>query len=141
MRDSSSNHHLYKKRIFYTTPEIRRAFYILAAIFNKQPAIYANEICKKWLKANFALIEPGKRKEPVNIYIDAQLEVDIEKELGRNSKQRSTLIYQCVKREVYVQIAKWGCKTPQQFIDLMTSEKPLEILGQVISDINTRLIA
>jgi len=128
---SSSNHRNFKKRIFYTTPEVRRAFYILAAIFNKQPAVYAGEACKRWLNSDFASLESGTRQEPINIYIDSCLDIDIEAKLGRNSKLRSALIYQCIKREVYTRIATWGCKTTDEFISLMTSKTPLKFIEEL----------
>jgi hypothetical protein len=129
MRDTSLSHRKYKKRIFYTTPEIRRVVYILAALFNKQSAIYTNEACKRWLpQAELISFHVKNRTEPINIYIDRELEIAFSQKLGSTSNQRSSLIYQCIEREVSTQIAKWRCETPQEFINLMTSDEPLQLL-------------
>ncbi|MBW4479692.1 MAG: hypothetical protein KME54_23310 [Tolypothrix brevis GSE-NOS-MK-07-07A] len=126
----------YKKRIFYATPSVRTAFYMLSSIYDKQAPYYAAEACKKWIDGTF-VFEPGNRTEPINIYIDS----DIEARLKSKFTQRSVVVYHCVKREVYAQIVKWGCSEPQEFIDLMRSETPLQVLSELINNANTGLMA
>lgn len=120
-----------KKIIYAPNNEFCRCLQILAAIQNKSVSLYALDTCKQWVSAlpisHFRSKQAtGKRENPINVYIDKELDELLKKLEGI---PQSNVFEKCLAIEVQSQILKWRCQTPKQFLELMTSETPLELSG------------
>lgn len=120
-----------KKIIYAPNNEFRHCLQILAAIQNKSISLYVLNISKQWIPvlsiSHFEIKQSrGKTRIPINVYIDEELDKLLEK-LG--SFHRSHVLEKCLALEIEMQISKWGCKSEHEFIGLMASKSPLEILN------------
>ncbi|MEH1786478.1 MAG: hypothetical protein V7L23_13065 [Nostoc sp.] len=120
-----------KKIVYAPNNEFCHCLQILAAIQNKSVSLYALDTCKQWIPAlsisHFRTKQAtGRRENPINVYIDKELD-----ELMKKFEKipQSNIFEKCLALEVQAQASKWGCQSPQHFIELMTSYAPLELLG------------
>lgn len=119
-----------EKTVYSPTNEYRHCLHIFAAISKELISVYALNSCKKQIVGlsplHFKIKQSiGRRENPTTVYIDKELDEFLEK-FGRIP--RSHVLEKCLILEVDERISKWGCKTPQQFIDLMASSAPLKLL-------------
>ena len=93
-------------------------------------SFYGLDSCKKWISvlsvSDFEIKQStGKRQNSISIYIDDELKNLLKRFESITSSQ---VLEKCLAMEVQSQISKWGCQTPEQFIQLMVSDAPLKIL-------------
>jgi hypothetical protein len=118
------------KTVYSPSNEYRHCLHIFAAISKEPIAIYTLKSCKKQIvKLSPLHFKPkqsiGRQENPTSVYIDAELD-----ELLKKFEQipPSRVLSKCLILEVDERISKWGCHTPQEFIELMASDTPLKLL-------------
>ncbi|MBN3993908.1 MAG: hypothetical protein HWQ36_26340 [Nostoc sp. NMS2] len=120
-----------KKIVYLPNHEALHCLHILAAIKKETIASHNLNICKQWITfltpSHFKVRQStGKRQNPTNVYIDEELN-EFLKNFG--AMYLSNVLEKCLALEIQAQISRWGCQSPQHFIQLMTSDTPLELLG------------
>jgi hypothetical protein len=107
------------KTVYSPNNEYRHCLHIFAAISKEPISIYTLKSCKKQIVGLLPL--HFKIKQSIGRELD---------ELLKKFKQIpcSHVLEKCLILEVNERISKWGCKTPQQFIELMNSDEPLRLL-------------
>ena len=118
------------KIIYFPNDEYRHCLHIFAAINKETISVYALNSCKKQIVglslSHFKTKQHrGRRANPISIYIDKELDEFLNKFEG---VPRSNVLEKCLILEIDEKISRWGCKTPQQLIELMTSDTPLKSL-------------
>ena len=121
---------LSEKTVYSPNNEYRHCLHIFAAISKELISIYALKSCKRQivglLPSHFETKQSiGRRENPTTVYIDKELDELLEK---FKEVPRSHVLEKCLIFEVDEQISKWGCQTPQQFINLMSADTPLQLL-------------
>lgn len=119
-----------KKIVYLPNHETLHCLHILAAIKKERIATHNLNVCKQWITfltpLHFQVRQStGKRQNPTDVYIDDKLN-ELLNNIG--AKYCSNVLEKCLALEIEAQISRWGCQTPQHFIDLMSSETPLELL-------------
>jgi len=123
---------------------------VLSSIKKESISFYGLSSCKKWLPqlslSDFNVKHPaGRRDKSISIYVDEELDDLLLKfNPTKNSQiKNSQVLERCLILEVHLEISKWECETPEEFIQLMTSETPLKAskTTQVIDLANMRAVA
>jgi hypothetical protein len=45
-------------------------------------------------------------------------------------KGKGIFAYACLRKEIYLEAKKWGCSSPEEFVQLMRSPNPIEIISR-----------
>jgi hypothetical protein len=119
------------KTIYWPNNEYRHCLHIFAAIAREPISIYTLKSCKKQIVGLspshfFSKQSIGRKENPTSVYIDKELD----ELLGKfENIPRSHVLEKCLILEIDERISRWGCQTPQEFIELMTSDAPLKLLN------------
>jgi rhamnose utilization protein RhaD (predicted bifunctional aldolase and dehydrogenase) len=114
-----------------TTKEIYQAIKFIAPMYGEAFNYFPAYCCKKWLHDPTIYSIDKARSCCVTVYVDATLKNKLDNAASTHELTRSEIIHSCVKREVYTRIAAWGCKTPDEFVSLMTSKTPLKFIEEI----------
>jgi hypothetical protein len=116
-----------------TTPAIYQAIKLVTPmcglVFNQ----YGNHCAEKWLDKIVLCIDRVSRPHCITTFVDPTFKQVLESSALIHGITRSEIIHLCVEQEIKGYISKWGCKTPQQFVDLMTSKTPLKLISKGVS--------
>jgi len=113
-----------------TTNEIYQAIKFIAPMRGEAFNYFPAYCCQKWLHDPTIYSVDKSRPRCITVYVDEELRGRLDSAASTHELTRSEIIHLCVKREVHARISAWGCKTANEFIDLMTSESPIKLISK-----------